>query len=79
MIVCDRCGKQIAFHSSLIMEIKTDLLGKMKPGRMYTASFDHFVKSETHYDLCQECLDDVFKNLSKFVKQWKFKGELNNG
>lgn len=79
MIVCDRCGKQIAFQSSLIMERKTDVLAKMETGRIYPASFDPFIKSETHFDLCQECLDDVFKNLREFVNQGKFKGELNNG
>lgn len=76
MIVCDRCGKPVAFQESLIMIRKIDTFAQKEPGRSYPASFDPCIKTETHYDLCQECLYDVLKNLIEFVNQGKFKGEL---
>ena len=78
MIVCDRCGKPVKHQSSLIMKRMNSFPIKKEPGRSYPASLG-FIESETHYDLCQECLDDSFKILSEFVKQGKFKLELNNG
>lgn len=77
MIVCDRCGKPVEFQASLITKTKT--LIKKEPNRMYPASFDPCFKGEKHYDLCQECLYDVQKNLREFVNQGKFNAELNNG
>ena len=78
MIVCDRCGKPVKFQSSLITK-RTDYVHvKKESGRLYPASLG-CIESATHYDLCQECLDDALENLSEFVKQGKFKMELNNG
>lgn len=74
MIVCDRCGKPVCTKNSLITKVKTFI--KMEPGKMYPASFDPVVESEKYYDLCQECLGDVLKNLREFVNQGKFNGEL---
>lgn len=77
MIVCDRCGKPVYNQANLTAKIKS--LIKKEPNKMYPASFDPFVDYDIKYDLCQECLDDVLKNLREFVNQGKFKGDLNNG
>lgn len=77
MIVCDRCGKPVYNQASLTAKIKSVI--KMEPKKMYPASVDPFVDYDIKYDLCQECLYDVLKNLRKFIDQGKFKGELNNG
>ena len=77
MIVCDRCGKPVECKSSFI--VKTKKVVKMEPGIMHPASVDPYFNCETHYDLCQECLDDVLNNLSEFIAQGKFNGEMNNG
>lgn len=75
MIVCDRCGKPVNLQSSLIVKYQNKILIKKEPGRLYPASLD-IGETETHYDLCKECLNDFQKNLSEFVKQGKFNGEL---
>ena len=77
MIVCDRCGKPVYNQANLTAKIKSEI--KMEPNKVYPALFDPFVDYDIKYDLCQECLDDVLKNLREFVNQGKFKGELNNG
>lgn len=76
MIVCDRCGKPVVYKSSLITKFKISTLDKLEPGRLYPAPLNLYNENETHYDLCQECLDDVLKNLREFVNQGKFNGEL---
>lgn len=75
MIVCDRCGKPVNLQSSLIVKYQNKTLFKKEPGRLYPPSFD-IGETENHYDLCQECLSDVQKKLSEFIKQGKFNGEL---
>lgn len=77
MIVCDRCGKPVYLQANFTAKIK--LLIKMKEGKLYPATKDLFNDYDIHYDFCQECLDDVLKNLREFVNQGKFKGDLNNG
>ena len=77
MIVCDRCGKPVYLQANLTAKIKAEI--KMVPGRLYPALSDTFFDYDIKYDLCQECLDDVLKNLREFVKQGKFNAELNNG
>jgi len=77
MIVCDRCGKPVYKQASLTAKIKIE--SKMEPDKMYNAPLDTFFDYDIKYDLCQECLDDVLKNLREFIYQGKFKGELNNG
>ena len=77
MIVCDRCGEPVDYPSSLALKTKQAI--KFEPGKMYPASVEPFLNCDIKYDLCQECLDDVLKNLSEFVNKGKFKGELNNG
>lgn len=77
MIVCDRCGKPVYNQASITAKIKSEI--KMEPNKMYPASFDPFVDYDIKYDLCQECLDDVLKNLREFICQGKFNGDLNNG
>lgn len=77
MIVCDRCGKPVYLQANLTAKIKYAF--KMVPNRLYPASSDPFIDYDIKYDLCQECLDDVLKNLREFVNQGKFKEELNNG
>ena len=78
MIVCDRCGKPVEYKSSLITKRTDNVPLKKESGKLYPAS-SLCIESETNYDLCQECLDDALENLSEFVKQGKFKMELNNG
>jgi len=77
MIVCDRCGKPVYKQASLTAKIK--YLFKMVPNKMYDAQLDTCTDYDIKYDLCQECLDDVLKNLRKFIYQGKFKGELEGG
>lgn len=77
MIVCDRCGKPVYLKENFTAKIKS--LIKMEEGKMYPATHDPFIDYDITYDLCQECLDDVLKNLREFVNQGKFNGELNNG
>ena len=77
MIVCDRCGKRVYHKANLTAKIKSVI--KTEPNKSYNASFDTFVDYDIHYDLCQECLDAVLKNLREFIYQGKFNGELNNG
>lgn len=77
MLVCDRCGKPVCIQTSFIAKTKQAI--KMEPGKMYPASVKPFWNCNIKYDLCQECLDDVLKNLREFVNQGKFNGELNNG
>lgn len=77
MIVCDKCGKPVYYKANFTVKIKT--LIKMIEGKMYPATQDSFIDYDIHYDFCQECLDDVLKNLKEFVNQGKFNGDLNNG
>lgn len=77
MIVCDRCGKPVYHKANLTAKIKAVI--KMEPNMLYPASSNPFIDYDITYDLCQECLDDVLKNLREFVNQGKFNGELNNG
>lgn len=77
MIVCDKCGKPVYLQSNFTAKIK--MLIKMEEGKLYPATQDPFIDYDIHYDFCQECLDDVLKNLREFVYQEKFKGDLNNG
>lgn len=77
MIVCDRCGKPIYLKANFTAKIKMSI--KMVEGKFYPATQDPFIEDNIHYDFCQECLDDVLKNLREFVNQGKFNGELNNG
>ena len=77
MIVCDRCGKPVYHHDNFTAKIKS--LIKMVEGKLYPATQDPFIDYDIHYDFCQECLDDVLKNLREFVNQGKFNGDLNNG
>lgn len=77
MIVCDRCGKPVYNRANLTAKIKSEI--KTEPNKLYNAIFPPFVDYDIKYDLCQECLDDVLKNLREFIHQGKFYGELNNG
>lgn len=77
MIVCDRCGKPVYNQANFNAKIKSEI--KMEPSRLYPASYNPFIDYNINYDLCEECLDDVLKNLREFVNQGKFNGELNNG
>lgn len=77
MIVCDRCGKPVYLKANFTAKIKMSI--KMVEGKLYPATQNPFIDYDIHYDFCQECLDDVLKNLREFVNQGKFKGELNNG
>lgn len=74
MIVCDRCGKPVYHNANFTAKIKQ--LIKMKEGILYPATHNPFIDYDIHYDFCQECLDDVLKNLREFVNQGKFNGEL---
>ena len=77
MIVCDRCGKPVEYKSSFTVKIKK--LVNVEPGIMSVSTVDPYIEYENHYDLCQECLDNVLNNLSEFITQGKFNAELNNG
>lgn len=77
MIVCDRCGKPVYLKANFTAKVK--MLIKMEEGKLYPSTQNSSVDYDIHYDFCQECLDDVLKNLREFVKQGKFNGELNNG
>jgi uncharacterized cysteine cluster protein YcgN (CxxCxxCC family) len=77
MIVCDRCGKPVYHKSNFTAKIKA--LIKTKECKLHPTSSDTFIDYDIHYDFCQECLDDVIKNLREFAHQGKFNGELNNG
>ena len=74
MITCDRCGKPVHYQSSFALKIKQQI--KKEPGNMYPASVNPFWDNDINYDLCQECLNDVLKNLIEFINQGKFNGEL---
>jgi hypothetical protein len=74
MIVCDRCGKPVYHKENFTAKLK--MLIKMEEGKLYPSTQDPFFDYDIHYDFCQECLDDVLKNLREFVKQGKFNGEL---
>ena len=77
MIVCDRCGEPVYFQSSFELKTKQEI--KLEEGKMYPASVKPFWDCPINYDLCQECLNDVLKNLREFINQGKFKGELEGG
>lgn len=74
MIVCDRCGKPVYLKENFTAKIKTSI--KMVEGKLYPSTQYPFFDYDIHYDFCQECLDDVLKNLREFVNQGKFNGEL---
>lgn len=77
MIVCDRCGKPLFYAPKV--EIKYVIQREFEPNKMYPAGLDPFQNSYLRYDLCEECRNEFIKECDNFIRQGKFKRELENG